>query len=45
MWYPTVNELIAAHVVTRTTKPTFEDTSADLGATTANSTNNPSRSQ
>ena len=45
IWYPTVDELIAANVVTRTTKPTFEDTSADLRATTANSTNNPSGSQ
>lgn len=45
IWYPTVDELIAANVVTRTTKPTFENTPADLRATTANSTSKPSRSQ
>jgi len=30
MWYPTVEELMAAHVVTRTTKPTFDRDPAPL---------------
>ncbi len=34
MWYPAVKELIAAHVVTRTTKPTFDTDVAGTQADT-----------